>query len=284
MFESRTRPCLLHQIKRCSAPCTGEIAPDDYAELVREATRFPVRQEPGGEGASLPREMEKASQALDFERAGDLSRPPRGLVGDPVAAGHQSARRRGSRRVRDPSGRRLQLRAGVLLPHRPELGQPRLFPEGRPLAAGGRGAELLPRAILRRQAVPALRPALGRSPERELLAEALSTKSGHSVEVAAPQRGEKKDLIDHALANAREALGAQARGNLLAADTAEGAGRDLRPAARAAPDRGLRQQPYPGLERGRRHDRRRPGRLREEPVSQVQYPLAPSSRPATITA
>ena len=68
VFESRTRPCLLHQIKRCSAPCTGEIAPDAYAELVREAREFlsgksqAVKEELAGE-------MEKASAALDFERA-----------------------------------------------------------------------------------------------------------------------------------------------------------------------------------------------------------------------
>src|SRR5689334_7333649 len=68
VFESRTRPCLLHQIKRCSAPCTGEISHADYAELVREAKAFlsgksrKVKEE-------LAAEMEKASAALDFERA-----------------------------------------------------------------------------------------------------------------------------------------------------------------------------------------------------------------------
>ncbi len=67
-FESRTRPCLLHQIKRCSAPCTQEIDFAEYAELVREANAFlsgksqAVRDELSGE-------MEKASVALDFERA-----------------------------------------------------------------------------------------------------------------------------------------------------------------------------------------------------------------------
>src|SRR4051794_27992548 len=68
VYESRTRPCLLHQIKRCAAPCTGEISHTDYAELVREARAFlsgrsrAVKEELAGE-------MEKASQALDFERA-----------------------------------------------------------------------------------------------------------------------------------------------------------------------------------------------------------------------
>src|ERR1700726_3412926 len=68
VYESRTRPCLLHQIKRCSAPCTGEISHVDYAELVREAKAFlsgrsrAVKEE-------LAAEMEKASAALDFERA-----------------------------------------------------------------------------------------------------------------------------------------------------------------------------------------------------------------------
>ena len=68
VFESRTRPCLLHQIKRCSAPCTREIDYAEYAELVREATAFlsgksrAVKEELAGE-------MEKASEALDFERA-----------------------------------------------------------------------------------------------------------------------------------------------------------------------------------------------------------------------
>src|SRR6202022_4679623 len=67
-FESRTRPCLLFQIKRCSGPCTGEIDFAEYAELVREANAFlsgrsrTVKEE-------LAVEMEKASSALDFERA-----------------------------------------------------------------------------------------------------------------------------------------------------------------------------------------------------------------------
>src|SRR5918994_6955355 len=67
-FEARTRPCLLHQIKRCSAPCTQEISFPDYSELVREADAFlsgrsrAVKEE-------LAAEMEQASKAMDYERA-----------------------------------------------------------------------------------------------------------------------------------------------------------------------------------------------------------------------
>src|SRR2546421_3518163 len=68
VYESRTRPCLLHQIKRCSAPCTGEISHTDYAGLVREATSF-LSGKSRAVKEELAAEMEKASSALDFERA-----------------------------------------------------------------------------------------------------------------------------------------------------------------------------------------------------------------------
>ena len=67
-FESRTRPCLLHQIKRCSAPCTREIEYADYAELVREANAF-LSGKSQAVKEELAAEMAKASEALDFERA-----------------------------------------------------------------------------------------------------------------------------------------------------------------------------------------------------------------------
>ncbi len=107
--------------------------------------------------------------------------------------------------------------------------------------------------------------------DRALLAEALCVKSGHKVEVSIPQRGEKKELVDHALANAREALGrklaeTQSQQNLLVA-LADTFG--LRKAA--APHRGLRQQPHPGLERGRCDDRRGPGGFPQKSVPQVQH-------------
>ncbi len=114
--------------------------------------------------------------------------------------------------------------------------------------------------------------------DRALLAEALCTKSGHKVEVSVPQRGEKKDLVEHALANAREALGPQARRDVVAAEAARCARGDFRAAARAAPHRGLRQQPHPGHERGRRHDRRR----RRRAFARANTASSTSARP-TLT-
>src|ERR1700755_1693651 len=68
VFDSRTRPCLLFQIKRCSAPCTERIDKDSYAELVREAELFLTGKSRVVQG-QLAREMTEAAEALDFERA-----------------------------------------------------------------------------------------------------------------------------------------------------------------------------------------------------------------------
>ena len=132
-FEARTRPCLLHQIKRCSAPCTGEIDFAGYGELVREANEFL-----SGRSSSVQKQlagaMDKASAALDFEHAAVYRDRLSALSAIQSHQGINPRTSGGSRRVRAASGRRLYLRRSVLLPHRTELGQPRLFSQGRPLA------------------------------------------------------------------------------------------------------------------------------------------------------
>jgi excinuclease ABC subunit C len=205
-FESRTRPCLLYQIKRCSAPCTKEIDFPDYGALVREANAFlsgrskAVKDELAGE-------MEKASGALDFERAAiyrdrlaalsaiqsQQGINPRGVEEADVFAVHQQGGfscvevfffRTGQNwgnRAYFPKADRSLAPADVLSAF---LGQ---FYDDKPP----------PRLVLISHEIE----------DRALLADALSTKSGHKVEVSLPQRGEKKDLVEHALANAREALG-----------------------------------------------------------------------------
>ena len=143
----------------------GALHPGDRFRRIRRAgargQRVPLRQEPGGARRAFGRDGEGLDRAR-FRARRDLPRPARRAVGDAIDAGHQSAQHRGGRRVRHPSGGRLQRHRGVLLPHRAELGQPRLFPEGRPLARAGRGAGRVPRAVLRRQAVPVADPAVAR--------------------------------------------------------------------------------------------------------------------------
>ncbi|HEX3502338.1 MAG TPA: excinuclease ABC subunit UvrC [Xanthobacteraceae bacterium] len=205
-FESRTRPCLLYQIKRCSAPCTKEIDFPDYGALVREANAFLSGRSKAVKD-ELAAEMERASIALDFERAAiyrdrlaalsaiqsQQGINPRGVEEADVFAVHQQGGfscvevfffRTGQNwgnRAYFPKADRLLAPADVLSAF---LGQ---FYDDKPP----------PRLILISHEIE----------DRALLAEALSTKSGHKVEVSVPQRGEKKDLVEHALANAREALG-----------------------------------------------------------------------------
>jgi excinuclease ABC subunit C len=206
VYESRTRPCLLHQIKRCSAPCTGEISHVDYAELVREAKAFlsgrsrAVKEE-------LAAEMEKASAALDFERAA--------IYRDRLAAlsaiqAHQGINPRG---VEEADVFALHQEGGFscvevfFFRTGQNWGNRAYFPRadrsfGPEDVLGAFIAQFYddkpcPRCILVSHDVT----------DRALIAEALGVKSGRRVEVVVPRRGEKKDLVEHALANAREALG-----------------------------------------------------------------------------
>jgi excinuclease ABC subunit C len=206
VYESRTRPCLLHQIKRCSAPCTGEINHEGYAELVREAKAFL-----GGKSRTvkdqLATEMDTASNALDFERAAVLRDRLsalsaiqsqqginlRGVDEADVFAAHQ-----------DGGYTCIEVfffRAGQ------NWGNRAYFPKAdRSLSSAEVLGEFLaqfyddepcPRHILLSHVIE----------DQALLSEALSIKSEHKVEVLTPARGEKKLVIDHAAANAREALG-----------------------------------------------------------------------------
>jgi excinuclease ABC subunit C len=204
-FESRTRPCLLHQIKRCSGPCTGEIAFPDYAELVREANAF-LSGKSRAVKEELAAEMEQASSALEFERAAryrdrlaalsavqaQQGINPRTVEEADVFAVHQAG---GFNCVQV-----FFFRTGQ------NWGNRAYFPKAdRSLSASEvLGAFLAqfyddkpcPRLVLVSHDIE----------ERDLLAEALSTKNGHKIEVLLPQRGEKKELVEHALVNAREAL------------------------------------------------------------------------------
>jgi len=206
VYESRTRPCLLHQIKRCSAPCTGEISHVDYAELVREAKAF-LSGRSRAVKEQLAGEMEKASAALDFERAA--------IYRDRLAAlsaiqAHQGINPRG---VEEADVFALHQEGGFscvevfFFRTGQNWGNRAYFPR----ADRSLGPEDVLGAFIAQfyddKPVPRCIFVSHDVTDRALIAEALGVKSGRKVEVVVPQRGEKKDLVEHALANAREALG-----------------------------------------------------------------------------
>jgi len=205
-FESRTRPCLLYQIKRCSAPCTNEIDFADYSVLVREASEF-LSGRSSAVKEELAAEMENASAALDFERAA--------IYRDRLAAlsaiqSHQGVNPRG---VEEADVFAMHQQGGFTCVEvfffrtGQNWGNRAYFPR----ADRSLGASEVLSAFLAQfyddKPPPRLVLISHEIADRALLAEALSTKSGRKIEVSVPQRGEKKDLIEHALANAREALG-----------------------------------------------------------------------------
>jgi excinuclease ABC subunit C len=205
-FESRTRPCLLYQIKRCSAPCTKEIDYRDYAALVGEANAFLSGRSKSVKD-QLAAAMEKASAALDFEHAA--------IYRDRLAAlsAIQSQQGINPRTVEEADVFAVHQQGGFTCVEvfffrtGQNWGNRAYFPKAdKSLGPGEVLSAFLaqfyddkppPRLILISHAIE----------DQALLAAALYTKSGHKIEISAPQRGEKKDLIAHALANAREALG-----------------------------------------------------------------------------
>ena len=204
-FEARTRPCLLYQIKRCSAPCTQEIDFAGYSELVREANEF-LSGRSRLVQKQMATEMDTASAALDFERAAvyrdrlaALSAiqshqgiNPRTLEEADVFAVHQAGGYTCIEVFFFRTGQNWGNRAYFPKADR-TLGAPDVLSA---FLAQFYDDKPPPRLVLVSHAFE----------ERALLAAALTAKSGRKVEVGVPQRGERKELVQHALANAREAL------------------------------------------------------------------------------
>lgn len=206
VYESRTRPCLLYQIKRCAAPCTGEIDLEDYAELVREAKGF-LSGKSRAVREDLARQMEAAAEALDFERAA--------LLRDRLQAfGHVQAHQGiNPHSVDDADVFAVHQDGGqtcvqvFFFRNGQNWGNRAFFPRAdKSLGA----ADVLESAIAQFYDDKPCPPLLLTSetlPQTDLLAEALTTRAGHKVRINRPQRGEKRELVDHALSNAKEALG-----------------------------------------------------------------------------
>ncbi len=206
VFETRTRPCMLHQIKRCSAPCVDLIAADDYLALVDQAHDF-MSGRSRAVMAALSEAMQAAADDMEFEIAARLRDRIRALSAISMeqgvnpetvveadvfalhAEGGQACVQVFFFRAGQNWGNRAYFPRVDKADEDPDildsfLGQ---FYEDKPV----------PRLLLLSHEVP----------NRELLAEAFTLKAGRKVEVSRPQRGERRRLVEHALLNAREALG-----------------------------------------------------------------------------
>ncbi|MEQ1930053.1 MAG: excinuclease ABC subunit UvrC [Parvularculaceae bacterium] len=205
VYQSRTRPCLLHQIKRCSAPCVGLISEGDYAALVGEAKKF-LDGDSQNIQRALSAEMETAAAALDFERAARLRDRIRALT---YVQGAQDINAEGVAEadvfaIHAEGGQSCVqvffFRAGQ------NWGNYAFFPKhDRDDSAAAILAAFMAQFYDSREA-PRLILASEPPDQSELLAEALSLRAGVKVQMLAPQRGEKKGLVDQARMNAREAL------------------------------------------------------------------------------
>ncbi len=206
VFAARTRPCLLFQIKRCSAPCVGRVDDAAYGELVQETESF-LNGKSRAVQDTLVKEMTAASQALDFEAAARLRDRVKAMSQIQASQGiNPSTFDEADLFAAHAEGGQVCIqvfffRSGQNWGNRPYF--PRMpfdmeLPEVVESFVGqfydDRPA---PKLILLSEEIP----------DAALLAEALSARAGFKVEVSKPQRGEKREIMDRALTNAREQLG-----------------------------------------------------------------------------
>ncbi|MCQ0988353.1 excinuclease ABC subunit UvrC [Jiella marina] len=206
VYDSRTRPCLLYQIKRCAGPCTGEVDEAGYAALVNEATAF-LSGRSNEVKTSMAKAMQAASDDLDFERAA--------IYRDRLAAlshvqSHQGINPEG---VEEADVFAIHQEGGLtsiqvfFFRTGQNWGNRAYFPKADP--------SLEPEAVLGAflgqfyddTPPPRLILLPKRIEDEALLAEALSIKAERKVQIQVPARGAKRDLVDHAASNAKEALG-----------------------------------------------------------------------------
>lgn len=204
-FARRERPCLLHQIKRCSAPCVGRIDKDGYAELVRQAKDFL-----GGRSSAVQAEIEaqmaRAADALDFESAAMLRDRLRAAT---FIQGSQAINAAG---LGDADVFALATRGGQVAVQAffirggQNWGHRAFFPTH---TEGLEEQEVLASFLAQfYEEVPPARTILvdRDMADREVLQQALSTTAGHRVEISVPQRGDRRRLMQQASRNADEAL------------------------------------------------------------------------------
>ena len=206
VYESRTRPCLLYQIKRCAAPCTGEISNDDYAQLVSESVRF-LKGESQSVREMYQRLMTEAAERLAYEDAAtyrnrlwalahvtaDQSINPEGILEADIFAAYQ-----------DGGQTCIQV---FFFRNGQNWGNRAYYPKAHKTLSAGEVLGSFVAQFYDDKPVPRLILLSHDIEDCTLLAEALSTKADRKVEIRVPSRGTKSGLVEHALNNAREALG-----------------------------------------------------------------------------
>ena len=204
-YDNRTRPCLLFQIKRCSGPCTGEVSQEDYGDLVGEARDF-LAGKSRAVRDRLAGEMTQAADVMEFERAARLR--------DRIAAlsAVQGEQGINPKSVEEADVFAVVQEAGqfaievFFFRTFQNWGNRTYYPRAdRSLSANEVLDSFLvqfyidkppPRLVLLSHEVE----------NRAILSQALGERSGHAVELAVPQRGEKRDLVEGAAANGKQAL------------------------------------------------------------------------------
>ena len=205
IFEGRTRPCLLYQIKRCSAPCTGRIAKPDYDALVKQAEDFLTGKSRAVQ-ARLAKEMETASAATDFERAAQLRDRIRAMSHIHL---HQGVN---PQTFRDADVFAIYQEAGqsciqvFFFRSSQNWGNRPYFPRHDREMEAADVLESFVGQFYDSRPAPSIVLLSHDIPNRELLARALATRAGHKVEIAIPSRGEKREIIQQALHNARDQM------------------------------------------------------------------------------
>ncbi|HEX9787930.1 MAG TPA: excinuclease ABC subunit UvrC, partial [Candidatus Binatia bacterium] len=194
VFEGRTRPCLLYQIKRCAGPCVGRIDQGGYSELVAQAKDFLTGKSRAVQ-ESLAENMHQASESMEFERAARLRDRiramsqiharqginPASFANADVFAVHQEA---GATCIQV-----FFFRAGQNWGNRP------YFPRhAKEVSAKDVLGAFLGQFYDSRPPPPLILLNID-TPDRKLLGEALSVRAGHKVEIAIPKRGEKQEIV-----------------------------------------------------------------------------------------
>jgi excinuclease ABC subunit C len=206
VYESRTRPCMLHQIRRCAAPCTGLISVEDYGGLVEQAEAF-LRGKSRAVIARMAEEMQAASDEMEFERAARIRDRIRALaaVAQEQQINPETVDEADVFALHAEGGQACVqvffFRAGQNWGNRAYFPRVDKSDEDPDVMSAFLGQ------FYDDKPIPKLVLANVEPSDRELLAEAFCIKAGRKVEIARPQRGEKRDLVDQALINAREALG-----------------------------------------------------------------------------